>query len=385
MDFFKRNRNMLYIAASVAVITAVFVFFISAGKGCSDESFHSDKPGVEQTEQKQTENGKEYINNGEESGDPDSDENNGNPEGKEEQDNGDKLDGAAGVTNLHPLVKDLVSENSTNVLILGEDQMYGLMDTVGIMSIDRDSQKIKIIMIPRDTYIGYNKKVLEFMKAYNTVNEPGAFKINYAYYLGWYIHDRGRKLNFKGKFDNISYGVSFITQVVEEKFSLTIHDFIKVDTEGFVNAVDLFGGVDIYVPYDMDYEDPAQDLYIHLDKGMQQLDGKQAEGFVRFRTGVDDNGKVIEYGDVERKRNQQAFLKAFIDQHGTITNADKIPGLLDILGRRVWSSIKPSDVLFRYIGLVKDIIKDGYTVESVTLVGELRMIRGSSYIVIEPE
>ena len=38
-----------------------------------------------------------------------------------------------------------------------------------------------------------------------------------------------------------------------------------VDRSGFVDIIDAIEGVDYYVPFDMDYEDPEQNLYIHLD------------------------------------------------------------------------------------------------------------------------
>jgi|SRR5690554_3988375 len=171
--------------------------------------------------------------------------------------------------------------------------------------------------------------------------------------------------------------------VIEEKFDLTIHDFIRVDTEGFAEAVELFGGVDIYIPYDMDYEDPGQDLHIHLEKGMKRLDGKQAEGFVRFRTGYDDEGNELQYGDIERKKNQIAFLKAFIEQHGTLANIDKIPGFLGILGKRVWSSIGVGDVLFKYTTLAASVVNNKYEIESLTISGRQWAYKGILYVVIE--
>ena len=117
------------------------------------------------------------------------------------------------------------------------------MDTIGIISI-KESKKITIIMIPRDTYIQYNNRVLSFLSGHNRIMNR-VFKINYAYYLGWFMHDR-MGTDFEGKFDKYSYGISFMT-VIEEKFDLTIHDFIKINTEA-VELVDLFDGVEIYVP-----------------------------------------------------------------------------------------------------------------------------------------
>ena len=35
-----------------------------------------------------------------------------------------------------------------------------------------------------------------------------------------------------------------------------------------MDVVDAVGGIEFDVPQDMDYEDPSQDLYIHLKKGV---------------------------------------------------------------------------------------------------------------------
>ena len=46
----------------------------------------------------------------------------------------------------------------------------------------------------------------------------------------------------------------------------------------FVEAVDLLGGLDFDVPMDMDYDDPDQNLFIHLKAGEQHLTGEQLNG-----------------------------------------------------------------------------------------------------------
>ena len=57
----------------------------------------------------------------------------------------------------------------------------------------------------------------------------------------------------------------------------------------------------------MNYEDATQNLYIHLQKGMQHLDGEQAMGLVRFRKGYASQ-------DIQRTKVQQEFLKALAKQ-----------------------------------------------------------------------
>lgn len=40
------------------------------------------------------------------------------------------------------------------------------------------------------------------------------------------------------------------------------------------------------VPRNMNYDDPYQDLHIHLEKGVQTLSGKEAIGFLRYRSAM---------------------------------------------------------------------------------------------------
>ena len=49
------------------------------------------------------------------------------------------------------------------------------------------------------------------------------------------------------------------------------------------NVVYPWSSYKVTVPINMNYDDPYQDLYIHLNKGTYKLNGKQAEQFCRFR------------------------------------------------------------------------------------------------------
>lgn len=280
-----------------------------------------------------------------------------------------------GVTAERPYCKKLVEDGSKNILVVGEDKENYLYDTIMIISVSKKHDKIKIIQIPRDTYIKYNKKVITFLESRGILDEPGIFKINYS-------HNIGIMMKYKGRFAPFT-SMSFLADVIEEKFAIRVDDFVKVNTKSFIEVVDLFGGVDIYVPYDMNYDDPTQDLHIHLKKGEQHLNGVQAEGFVRFRKGYDEEGNIVEYGDIERKKNQIAFIKAFIKQHGTIANIDKIPEVIKTLNLK--HSIGFGDVLFTYMGIARDVIANNYEIESMILTGKPKIIRGSSYIVIDCE
>lgn len=274
-----------------------------------------------------------------------------------------------------PYSVNLVEEGSRNVLIIGEDKMNSLYDTIGIVSIDSSNKKVKIIMIPRDTYIEYNDDIRAVLENAGLLHSPGIFKINYTHHIG-------SKINYEGRFESSS--ISFLADVVEEKFNVEIHDYVKINTKGFRELIDYLGGVDIYVPYRMNYRDPTQDLVIDIQPGNQHLDGNDSEGFVRFRQGYRDDGTFFEIGDTGRKQNQLNFLRQLIRQKGTIKNIGKIPGIIKILGRNIQHSIGLGDVLSTYIGLATDIVTKDYEIVLENINSD-KMIRidGSSYIVLE--
>lgn len=93
---------------------------------------------------------------------------------------------------------------------------------------------------------------------------------------------------------------------IEDLLGINIDHYVKIDLDAFRKIVDTVGGVEVDVPQDMDYEDPVQDLYIHLDAGLQTLNGEQAEQLVRFRK--------YPTGDEGRIEVQQLFLKALAEK-----------------------------------------------------------------------
>ena len=81
----------------------------------------------------------------------------------------------------------------------------------------------------------------------------------------------------------------------------------KYPDETFYIIKYAIGGVSLNVPADMDYDDPAQSLHIHLDAGDQVLSGEQAQMFVRFRSGYAS-------ADLGRMDAQKLFLAALAKQ-----------------------------------------------------------------------
>lgn len=161
----------------------------------------------------------------------------------------------------------------SNFLVTGIDKTNKLTDVIMIVSFDNKTGKISVLQIPRDTYAG--KDVVS--KKYNAI----------------YGHPP------KG----VS-GMDNLVAHVERDFGIKINHYAAITTKGLDNLVDSVGGVDLYVPINMNYDDKYQDLHIHLKKGYQHLNGNQAEQFVRFRKGWPQ-------GDIGRLQAQKSFLATF--------------------------------------------------------------------------
>ena len=173
------------------------------------------------------------------------------------------------------------------ILLAGVDDHNGGSDTVILLSVDAREHQLFGVSIPRDTKAIINGK---------------EHKMNAAYKIG---------------------GMELLARTVSEQMSIPVDYTVEIDLNGFAAAIDAVGGVDFDVPIDMDYEDPKQNLKIHVSQGFQHLDGETALKVVRFRHNSDGTG----YGDEDlgRIRTQQAFLKAAAKQLaslGTLTKLD---------------------------------------------------------------
>ena len=194
-------------------------------------------------------------------------------------------------------------EEYFRVLVLGRDAASGLTDVMILVNVDRDTGRTCLVQIPRDTYFGYTGK------SYKKIN--GA-----ASALG---------------------GPAALCHRLGSALSLTIDHYMVVDLEAVAEAVDMLGGVDIDVPCDMDYEDPAQSLSIHLKKGRQHLDGRKALGFIRFRSGY-------LRADIGRLDAQKLFLAAFFDSAKKLERRD-IPRLAMLAAEKVKTNLRVDQMI----------------------------------------
>ncbi|MGI6743132.1 MAG: LCP family protein [Eubacteriales bacterium] len=231
------------------------------------------------------------------------------------------------------------NEDRYNFLILGKDKVAYNTDVIMILNFDVKTGAINILQIPRDTMFRINGNR-------HKANALYAVYYNYA--------------NKIGESDPVSYGLQSLADTIEQNLKIKIDFWALCTLDGFGEIVDALGGVEMNVPFDMDYEDPDQDLYIHIKEGKQVLDGETAQYFMRFRS------NYIE-GDIGRVKAQKLFFSALMKTFKEKFTIAMIPDL----AKAVFQNIKTS-IEYQYLGYFarKALGADLSTLKMITLPGE---------------
>ncbi|HZK32956.1 MAG TPA: LCP family protein [Tissierellaceae bacterium] len=149
---------------------------------------------------------------------------------------------------------------------------------------------------------------------------------------------RDTRVFVKGKLDKINHAHAFggsdlSIRTVREFLNIDLEYFVKVDYQVVKGVVEAIGGIDIDVPVRMRHWDPTAKpaLNIDLQPGLQELDGKNAHDFLRFRG--------YPNGDIGRVEAQQYFMKEFVKQTLKAKNILKIPKLIEEYYKNVETNI----------------------------------------------
>lgn len=192
--------------------------------------------------------------------------------------------------------EEFVPESLT-CLVLGQDFVEGLTDVIMVVHFDAEKNDVKVVSIPRDYYINFREEPFKAIRQREeNKGMPVDQKVTEIYYN-------------LGQTKDALYTVKDVASLV---VNMEIDYMAVIDTGGFRELVDIAGGVDFYVPRDMYWNDPHQDLLIDLEEGQQLLDGDKAEQLIRFRR--------YTFGDLDRMKVQQDFVEAFYKQ--VAANAD---------------------------------------------------------------
>lgn len=229
--------------------------------------------------------------------------------------------------------EDELSVDRLNVLLLGVDARPGekdaRSDSMIVVSIDRDTKKIAMISIPRDTLVN--------------IKGHGEDKINAANQIG---------------------GADLARSTVEDLLGIEIPYYVKTNFNGFKDIVDTLGGVELDVEKRMYY--PSEG--INLKPGVQELNGSKALAYVRFRHDA--------LGDIARTERQQKFLTALAKETMQASTIIKLPKLVPQLMDAVETNLGVRDAIF-LAGVTSKLNSDN--IVTATLPGVFYNYKGISY------
>jgi len=189
-----------------------------------------------------------------------------------------------------------------NILLAGLENKR--TDTIMLVSYDTENKTADIISLPRDTYLPRNAD-----------DEAELKKINAVY---------GQE------------GIEGLTLRVQGLLGIPVEKYAVIDYEAVVACVDMIGGVQVDVPFHMEYTDIYDDppLYIDIPEGVQVLDGEQSLKFLRFRKGYDNQ-------DLGRIEAQQQFIKSFVKRSLGL----QLPEVIKEAYSHIETNISVSDLL----------------------------------------
>lgn len=209
------------------------------------------------------------------------------------------------------------------IAIFGVDQDGYRTDVILVVNYNSQTKKAKVVSIPRDTKVTWSQAQKDKLKEYKGL-QVSVTKIN--------------EMTSYGGIENIR---DFTVDEIQNMLGISIDHYVIVTTDAFRNIVDAVGGVEVDVPVlkgdGLHYDDFAQGLHIHLDPGLQMLNGEQAEGLVRFRKGYAE-------GDVGRIKTQQLFLDAFAKKMLSPSILTKLPKIVPVIFNSIKTDMALSDI-----------------------------------------
>jgi LCP family protein required for cell wall assembly len=199
-----------------------------------------------------------------------------------------------------------------------EDYLYGLADSISLVRLDFQTQKVVLVSLPRDLWV-------DIPGATNPDITMG--KLNQAYFYGtegmWY-------------FDGPGYGAGLLADTLQKNFGITVDHYLTVNKYAFREIVDALGGISVYLPEDVYTKHnymPAPELF--LPAGYHNLNGKQAEEVVRARVYIGDFGRI---------NNQKQVIKGLANQMLTPSGIAQIPALANQLRGYVKTDFSAADI-----------------------------------------
>jgi len=221
-----------------------------------------------------------------------------------------------------------IDKNYVNILLMGSDSRDpdtdpGLVDSIMILSIDKEHNKLKLTSLMRDMLI--DNVVGEGVTEGTTLD-----RINVIYKQGG------------GKNGGGQYSI----KAINSNFDMNIKNYVKVDFTHFDKIIDAVGGIDMNISSS---EVEVANNYIRevakingvtpkllTTGGMQHLNGIQALGYSRIR--------YVGRQDFQRTERQRAVLTQVFSRLASMNPAEASTAL-DTIFPDVETSLSKTDIL----------------------------------------
>ena len=194
-----------------------------------------------------------------------------------------------------------------SVLAIGadsDDYDYGLADVIRIARVDFVTPKVSVLSIPRDLWV----EIPGISDHYNISHG----KLNQAYFYG------GPGM---GYYDGPGGGPGLLARTLDLNFGWRAEHYGAVNMQTFVKIVDAVGGIDIYLPTDVDgrpIDDRTEDMG-YFTAGQRHFTGDEALRFSRIRK---------KYNDFTRMDHQNMVICALKSK---LTNPSVLPKIPKII------------------------------------------------------
>ena len=194
----------------------------------------------------------------------------------------------------------------------------GMTDMVLYVHFNNETGEMKMLQIPRDTMVTTDASV------------SGNFRINGV---------------AKTQGSDGNNNMAALCELVADQYKLPIDGFITIRLEMLTELVDLFGGVEINVPMDVDYAALGLgDSVIHA--GYQTLNGASMEFLLRAR-------KIYPDGDIGRLNMQRQFYAALFRKLKSIGNIWDVAKLTPAVLNYMETNLSASDLISFAISMLK--------------------------------
>ena len=194
----------------------------------------------------------------------------------------------------------------------------GMTDMILYVHFNNETGEMKMLQIPRDTMVTTDTSV------------SGNFRINGV---------------AKTQGSDGNNNMAALCELVADQYKLPIDGFITIRLEMLTELVDLFGGVEINVPMDVDYAALGLgDSVIHA--GYQTLNGASMEFLLRAR-------KIYPDGDIGRLNMQRQFYAALFRKLKSIGNIWDVAKLTPAVLNYMETSLSASKLVSFAVSMLK--------------------------------